>query len=295
MPIISYEIRGRFGNNLFQYYATQVLMKLLNEFDGKYEKYEFKYRNEITSSHPDLDLTPNGYIKIEDDKFLQYYRQLKNKKYPKELRGKNIWMFGFYQFYDFLKDNMDFVQSLFSVDNKDHINDQISMDQFAYQIKVENCPSTNNNNESENVLYLHTRLDDFLQYGHNNNIISFPSYVTLIKDSIIKENPHIDTVIIVVDKIRRDFEAYYLTNFIKEITNIPMKCSYHSGNMWQDFAMLYYAKNLVCSNSTFCWWAGLLGDSFQNWFPDTMKYNENQQFNKLNDKTKVFKVAYWRD
>jgi predicted glycosyltransferase len=111
---------------------------------------------------------------------------------------------------------------------------------------------------------------------------------------IKKENPTIDTVIIVVDKVKRDFEVFYLTNLIKEISK-TVKCSYHSGNMWQDFAMLYYAKNLVCSNSTFSWWAGLLGESTMNWFPDTMNYYDNQQFDKINDQTKVYKIDYWRN
>jgi len=305
MPIISYAVRGRFGNNLFQYFATHVLKKLLNELREKTNQtpYEFKYKNEIRPFQPYLESAPDGFVQVDDQQFLKYYSQLRNGEYPKELQGdKNIWMFGFYQFNQFLIDNLEFVKSLFSVENPDIINDQVPMNQFAYQVKVVNSPKVTGTNVSENHLYLHTRLDDFIQHGNDNNIITYQSYVKLITD-IVKENQHgtkmIDSVTIVVDKVKRDFEVFYLTNLIKEISKInvtpQVKCSYHSGNMWQDFSMLYYAKNLVCSNSTFSWWAGLLGESTQNWFPDTMNYYDNQQFDKINDKTKIYKIEYWRN
>jgi hypothetical protein len=297
MPIISYAVRGRFGNNLFQYYATRILMKLLNEVGEKSgkKKYEFKYKNEIRPFQPHLETTPEGYVEVDDQAFLKYYAQLRNGEYPTEIKEKNIWMFGYYQFNQFLIDNIDFVKELFSVENPDIINDQVPMNQFVYQVKVAYSPKVTDPEKlvSSNSLYLHTRLDDFIQSGNNNNIITYQSYVKLIMD-IKKEIPTIDTVIIVVDKVKRDFEVFYLTNLIKEISK-TVKCSYHSGNMWQDFAMLYYAKNLVCSNSTFSWWAGLLGESTMNWFPDTMNYYDNQQFDKINDQTQIYKIDYWRN
>jgi len=286
--IISYACRGRFANNLFQYYATRILQKLLNQFKDE-TPYEYKYKNEIRPFQPHLESIPEGnWIQVDDALFLELYAKLRNGEYPAVLRGKNVWMFGYYQFDQFILDNIEYVRDLFSESSPDIINDQFAMNAFAYSVK------NSTKKPQKEDLIVHVRLDDFVQNGANNNIISHQTMINLI-NKIKQENHEIKKAVIVVDKLRRDFEVFYVTNLIRGIKLENFTVEYTQGRkMEDDFATMMYATNLVCSNSTFSWWAGLLGTSEKNWFPDTQGYYQNQQFTRINGNSETYNIDYWK-
>ena len=110
----------------------------------------------------------------------------------------------------------------------------------------------------------------------------------MVIDDIKRNNKDINNIVIIVDKLRRGFEMQYmdiLTKFRNDIKII-------SSSMEEDFSQLYRAKNIVCSNSTFSWWAALLGNSDKNWFPNTNNYYTNQEFNRINSSTIVYQTKY---
>ena len=290
---ISYSCRGRFGNNLFQYFATQVLLKLLNDVSQKHKigiTYVYKYKNEIRPYQPWLESTPEGWFEVTDEKFLKFYDQLKKGEYPKEILNKNLWMFGYYQFDQFLRENIEYVRSLFTSESSHIINDSIAMNNFAHSVK-----DISDSKPSSDELVLHLRLDDFIQSGGDNNIIAWESYIDLVK-KIKVENPNLTKITIVVDKIKREFEGIYVQNLIKRLAMIGgLIVSIRSGSMWSDFAYMYYGEHIILSNSTFSWWATILSDKNKlNWFPNTNGYYSNQIFNKINDNTIVYETKFWR-
>ena len=265
--IISYEIRGRFGNNLFQYYAMKIIQRLFHDLDIEYT---YVYNTK-----------PNNCMIVGDSDFKELYKSLKNKTIPPDYKNKNIYLYGYFQFLYFLEENIDYVKELFSEKNNEKINNNIYMNVFVE--KVNNCEKKYNNND----LVVHIRLDDFIQSGLDNNIID-PNIMRMVIDDIKRNNKDINNIVIIVDKLRRGFEMQYmdiLTKFRNDIKII-------SSSMEEDFSQLYRAKNIVCSNSTFSWWAALLGNSDKNWFPNTNNYYTNQEFNRINSSTIVYQTKY---
>ena len=56
-------------------------------------------------------------------------------------------------------------------------------------------------------------------------------------------------------------------------------------------ARLNSAKNVFCSNSTFCWIPVILGRCENNWLPAKNTCN-NQRFFKINEYTQRYPVEY---
>lgn len=291
--IVSYAARGRTANNLFQYFATQVLLKMLNDVSQKHKigiTYVYKYKNEIRPYQPWLESTPEGWFEVTDEKFLDFYEKLKKEEYPTEILNKNLWFFGYYQFDQFLRENIEYVRSLFTSESSHIINDSIAMNNFAHQVKIQPF-----NEKQENILYTHIRLSDFIQNGHDNNIIHHESYYNLLK-KIVEEDKKINTIVIVMEKITREYEGIYLQNLLKDLVKLEgVQIMFSSGSIFQDFATLYNAKKLVLSNSTYAWFAAILSEKNEvNWLPDTLNYYSNQIFNKINDQTIQYSIKYWR-
>jgi hypothetical protein len=181
----------------------------------------------------------------------------------------------------FLEENIDYVKQLFNSENKEKINSHIYMNVFVD--KVNDCEKKYDDND----LVIHIRLDDFIQSGINNNIID-PNTMRELIGYIKLTNKDINNIIIIVDKLRRPFEIQYIDILTRFTNNVKII----SSTMEDDFAQLYKAKNIVCSNSTFSWWAALLGNSDKNWFPNTNNYYSNQEFNRINSSTIIYQTKY---
>ena len=85
-------------------------------------------------------------------------------------------------------------------------------------------------------------------------------------------------IIIVVDKLRHNFEFEYLkviTGYLKT-TNISFE--FQSNSLLVDFSILYNASNFISSNSTFSYLAGLLGKHTNSWCPVNTRYSVISKF-----------------
>ena len=61
--------------------------------------------------------------------------------------------------------------------------------------------------------------------------------------------------------------------------------------MFDDFCKLYYAQNLMSSNSTFSYLAGLLGTHKTSWCPVNSIYS-HQKISKFDENTVSINVEY---
>jgi len=113
-----------------------------------------------------------------------------------------------------------------------------------------------------NDVVIHIRLDGFNHNGHNSHIID-PNWYTSILDSL-----QYNKLFIVMDsksgriwKKQNDHKKRYLDTFAPY--NPIMVC----GTAREDFEFLRSFDTIICSNSTFCFWASFLGEATHCFMP----------------------------
>ena len=72
---------------------------------------------------------------------------------------------------------------------------------------------------------------------------------------------------------------------------VRMNIKFNCGDMLDDFCKLYYAQNLISSNSTFSYLAGLLGTHKLTWCPVNSIYS-HQKISKFDENTVSINVEY---
>jgi hypothetical protein len=178
--MISYSLMGRFGNNLFQYFAMKIIQKYTND------EYVFLQSNMCDQ------------VEINDANYREHYEKL--VKGSDHLKGKNILIHGYFQFDQHLLNEKKYVVGLFSADNNDRIN-------YDYLVsQVYDYVSHYKNPFIEGDLVVHLRLDDFKYQGE---IIKPECY-----DKVIESYPY-TTLYIVCDVLRYQYEFDYFDHFKK--------------------------------------------------------------------------------
>jgi hypothetical protein len=253
---VSYCVSGRFANNLIQYFAAKVLCKLT----GKIFKYKYKIENQTT---------------IGDLEYISLYEDIKNKGLI--LEG-DILLTEFYQSKEWMFQERNYLISLITTDNNDSIND-------TYKVKdIANALLSFNNNITDEELIIHVRLDDYFHQGYNSDVIDPSSLIEHINS--LGFNKHK----IVCDKLRYEWEHKYIEKMLKEIPN----CKITSNSLLEDFCIMYYAKNIVLSRSTFSWMGPILSNNTINsWFPlRQVRLYPNQTIDSINKDTINFTPKY---
>ena len=264
--IISFNPQGRFCNLVFQYVASKTLEYLLNCINPNSYKYHFN--------------TKDNSVVIRENTFYQIYTLVKNGAF-KQL-NYNLFLDGFYQFDFHVIEQIDFIKGLFTKDNTDSINEKVKV------CDVANAFESYTPEYTEDDLVMHLRLDDFVNEGQNSFLIHPVSYINIVHE--IQEKHNFKKIYIVVDKIRRVWEKEYVDRLLEELSEYNIEVL-PTSDFLTDMSRIYHAKNILCSNSTFCWIPALLGKSVNNWMPDRNTC-ANQNFYKINKDTKLYNVSY---
>ena len=256
---LSNQVSGRFGNNLFQYLAAKVLQHKL-ELNGKKVDYIFNTRIE------------GSYI-VTDDTYLNVLNDVS------VIGDNNVYLEGYFQFDEHLIKYKKYIKSIIVDTNYERINDRFYVSYLANTINS----FTRRFNDDEVII--HFRLDDFI----GDNLVMHPqNYIDMINElpSDIKK------VIIIVDKVKYQWEVDYLTAIINYLKSREFIYSIESGdNMFNDFCKLYYSRNFISSNSTYSYLAGLLGDHASSWCPINTIYS-HQKISKFDENSKNIVVRY---
>lgn len=247
---ISYEIWGRFGNNLFQYFACKVIANYTNK--------NYIYRKQFFDSN---DLTI-----ITDDNFIEIYENL--RKNNNVING-NISLRGYFQRTDWFLQEKKYISSLLTEDNKDRFNDQYTIKDIVDVLK------DGINYLNDKTLTVHIRLDDFYHSGYDSEI----SEPDLLKDYILNIMKDYDKCIFIVDKLREKWEYDYM-DILLSIPNSTIK----NNDILTDFSILYHSPNLMLSKSTFSWISCLCSTYNKNvWYPILNGRIPHQYIHKFKD------------
>ena len=252
---ISYNIGGRFGNNLFQYFATKVIAKYTNK--------KYVYNNKFS------------YI-ISDNNFEDIYESIKSNNSIEE----DIYLCGYFQTTFWINNEKEYIQSLLNIKNEDRINENYTIKDIVIALE-----SFNNNIIDNDELVVHIRLDDFYHQGYNSEVID-PLY---LKDYILTLMKDFKKCRFVVDHLKKDWEKEYMTTLLTIPNSVAM-----TNSILEDFSLLFYSKNVVLCRSTFGWIATSISPhNIRVWFPEQFPLiNSHQIIPKFNENSVHFNPKY---
>ena len=265
MKTVYFFVQGQFGNNLFQYFAAEIIRKIFNYDDVK----------------PTFTMNLEFNNVIDDQAFKQIIQKHMNNE-PLEIdRRRDILLMGYFQRSEIFTLERDLVRGLFRADNMSHISNRVQIGNIVqYKTKHTIQPS-------EKDLVLHLRCGDFWDHEKNRSQIYHPAFLK----NIIRSIPH-DTLYIVSDTATFDWEKQYYAQF-EECNPVWIH-----GNLGDDFDFLMKAKKIITSASTLSWMAAYLGDGAEAHIPYNTYYGGSQGCEQslagFNDRCIVYdNVEYW--
>ena len=211
---ITYQLNGRFGNNLFQYLAAKILQHILSLNNIIYT-YEFNKQK-------------NNCFVITEDNYIHYITNI--NLLISDCKLKNIYLDGYFQYDEYIRKYKDYIDSILLTSNDERIN-------YNYTINnIINSISNHNIKYDESTLVMHIRLDDFL---FEKVCMKVQSYISIL-DTIFNDEKNIfNKVIIIIDKCKFKFEIDYINQLIHYFTNKNIKIDIQSSDLLSDFSKLY--------------------------------------------------------
>jgi hypothetical protein len=136
-------------------------------------------------------------------------------------------------------------------------------------------------------IVLHLRLDGFNHNGHDSHILSPEFYTNILK------NETFDKIYIVMAtksgriwKKQQQHKERYLSYF-SEFNNVVV-----SNDEYTDFEFIRSFDKIICSNSTFSWWASFLSDASIVYIPEFFEGKHANLNLSSNPKFHVTKQTY---
>jgi hypothetical protein len=218
-------IQGRFGNNVFQMMAAEIIRTI----------YSFGKIQYVSA------IPPNAQ-EITDDRFIQMLEKhnTTGERLPLD-SSRPVVLNGFFQRTDLFTPYRKQLQTWFH-SNCIGINSSYSTCDIVKH-RMKKYP----NFDAQKDLVLHVRLDD---YKHEYGLINVRDMIeTIIKPIEYRK------LYIVCDSLRQAWEKEYMNQFSE------LRPVFTDGTLLDDWLFLKHAKKIVASYSTFAWTAAFLGDA----------------------------------
>ena len=264
MKTVYFLLEGQFGNNLFQYFAAEIIKKIYGYDDVK----------------PTFQINLEFNTIINDEKFKRIINaHLEGHKYDIDT-SKDILMMGFFQRSEIFLLERDYIRSLFNENNTSNISNRIKISNIVkYQTNHKIHPT-------ENDLVLHVRLEDFINMEKKTSQLYNPQDIKNIITNI-----KYDKLYIVCNTPKEEWEKEYVSHFDELNPTII------SGLLGDDFDFLLKAKKIITSASTMSWMAALLGNADEIHIPYNMYYggyeSNNQSLAECSINSKVYNISTW--
>lgn len=271
MKTVKFLVQGQFGNNLFQYFASEIIKKIYGYDEVK----------------PTFDINLEFNTVIDDFKFKRIVSAYLNGDKIEIDTSKDILMFGFFQRSEIFLKERELIRSLFVEDNMNNISNRIKIGNIVkYKSKHTVEPT-------ENDLVLHIRLAGAFQWA---DFIDMENKTSQLYDperlkEIIKDIKY-DKLYIVCNTPKADWEKEYLSEFD------DLNPTIITGVLGDDFDFMLKAKKFITSASTMSWMAALLGNANEIHIPYNTYYggfeSNSQSLAECSNTAKVYyNMSYW--
>lgn len=271
MKTVKFLVQGQFGNNLFQYFAAEIMKKIYGYDEVK----------------PTFEINLEFNTVIDDFKFKRIIAAYIAGEKLMIDDSKDILMYGFFQRSEIFLKERDFLRSLFVEDNTNNISNRIKISNIIkYKTKHTIEPT-------ENDLVLHVRLAgafqwaDFIDMENKTSQLYEPEKVKEIIRGI-----KYDKLYIVCNTPKADWEKEYLSEFE------DLKPEIITGVLGDDFDFMLKAKKLITSASTMSWMAAFLGNANEVHIPYNTYYggfeSNSQSLAECGPNAKLYHdMTYW--
>jgi len=271
MKTVKFLVQGQFGNNLFQYFAAEIMKKIYGYDEVK----------------PTFEINLEFNTVIDDFKFKRIIAAYIAGEKLMIDDSKDILMYGFFQRSEIFLKERDFLRSLFVEDNMNNISNRIKISNIIkYKTKHTIEPT-------ENDLVLHVRLAgafqwaDFIDMENKTSQLYEPEKVKEIIRGI-----KYDKLYIVCNTPKADWEKEYLSEFDDLNPEII------TGVLGDDFDFMLKAKKLITSASTMSWMAAFLGNANEVHIPYNTYYggfeSNSQSLAECGPNAKLYHgMTYW--
>ena len=271
MKTVYFLVQGQFGNNLFQYFASEIIRKIY-DYDEVKPTFQINYEFNTVIGDNEFKKIITAYIKGEKLMFDT---------------SKDILMYGFFQRSEIFLKERDFIRSLFVEENTANVSNRIKISNIIkYKSKHTIEPTSND-------LVLHVRLAgafewaDFIDMENKTSQLYNPEKVK----EIIKGITY-DKLYIVCNTPKAEWEKEYLAEFN------DLNPTIISGLLGDDFDFMLNAKKLITSASTMSWMAALLGDADEVHIPYNTYYggfeSNSQSLAECGENAKIYHgMTYW--
>lgn len=271
MKTVKFLVQGQFGNNFFQYFASEIIKKIYGYDEVK----------------PTFEINLEFNTVIDDAKFKRIIAAYLNGDKVEIDTSKDVLMIGFFQRSEIFVKERDYLRSLFTESNMNNISNRIKIGNIIkYQTKHTIAPT-------ENDLVLHVRLAgsfqwaDFIDMENKTSQLYDPAQLKEIMRGI-----KYDKLYIVCNNPKADWEKEYLAEFD------DMKPTIISGVLGDDFDFMLKAKKLLTSASTMSWMAAFLGNADEIHIPYNTYYggfeSNSQSLAESGPNAKVYRdIKYW--
>ena len=185
---------------------------------------------------------------------------------------RDIVLDGYFQQSKIYLANRDWLRSLFTSDNTDHL---------SLDIRVCDLMNTVPRNQKENTITVHLRMGDF-QSGPGNSFILHP---TVYLEKLRKLMP--SPIEIITQAPEKKEEEFYLALF--DCLG-AYRCE--ASSALEDHATLRCAKRAFFSNSTFAWTAAFLGDAEERYIPLIDCFSNTQNLGPISEKDTLLESKF---
>ena len=271
MKTVNFLVQGQFGNNLFQYFASEIIRKIY-DYDEVKPTFQINYEFNTVIGDTEFKKIIAAYLKGEKIEINT---------------SNNILMYGFFQRSEIFLKERDLIRSLFVEENMANISNRIKIGNIV------KYKSTHTMQPSQNDLVLHVRLAgafewaDFIDMENKTSQLYSPD----ILKEIIKGIKYYK-LYIVCNTPKAEWEKEYLAEF-SNLNPIII-----SGLLGDDFDFMLKAKKLITSASTMSWMAALLGGADEIHIPYNSYYggfeSNSQSLAECSENAKMYyEMAYW--
>ncbi len=236
---------GRFGNNLFQYFAAELMKRM----------YGFDRIESVRTLPPEVNAT-----KLGDAEWIDIMTAYNSKGIVKPLPDGNIVLDGWFQRSDLLTPHREYLRGLFTPENCTPINATHRVCDIA-----NHQPPAHTEYSPQEDMVIHFRLDDFKTHtlGGLFEAAGIKHMLASLKYR---------KLFIVCDTLRQEWEKAYMSQFA------DLNPIYVQGSMLDDFVFLKNAKRLVLNASTFAWTAGFLSRATEIHIPQHPNMGPHSHF-----------------
>ncbi len=271
MKTVKFLVQGQFGNNLFQYFAAEIIKKIYGYDEAK----------------PTFEINLEFNTIIDDAKFKKIITAYLNGDKLDIDTSKDIMLIGFFQRSEIFLKEREYIRSLFVEDNMNNISNRIKIGNIIkYKTKHLVEPT-------ENDLVLHIRLAgsfqwaDFIDMENKTSQLYEPEKLK----EIIKGIKY-DKLYIVCNTPKADWEKEYLSEF-DDLNPVII-----TGLLGDDFDFMLKAKKFITSASTMSWMAAFLGNANEIHIPYNTYYggfeSNSQSLAECSENAKLYRdMTYW--